>query len=158
MLAAIVFFSSITIFLLAVDVAAKSFIEETMEVNEEKKLLADKITLCKVYNEGFALNFFQKYPSIVKITSLVMSVLITIYQICLFFRKGNTLIKLGTSLLVAGAWSNTLDRILRGKVIDYFSFNVKWKKLKELAFNLGDMFIVLGSILFLLGKLFKIKK
>ena len=55
--------------------------------------------------------------------------------------------KLGLTMVLGGALSNTYDRVFRGYVVDYFSFNVKWKKLSSVIFNIADLFIFIGSLM-----------
>lgn len=57
--------------------------------------------------------------------------------------KGKTAQKLGLSIIIGGALSNLYDRLVRGYVVDYFS--IEWDRLKKVVFNLGDMFVFLGS-------------
>jgi signal peptidase II len=61
-------------------------------------------------------------------------------------KRGNELLKLGLSLIVAGGASNVWDRIKRKYVVDY----IYWKRLKKIIFNLADVMIALGSVLVLL--------
>ena len=42
--------------------------------------------------------------------------------------------------------------MFRGYVVDYFS--IQWKKLKDVVFNLGDIFVFAGSLILLLRELF----
>ena len=44
-----------------------------------------------------------------------------------------------------GAASNVLDRFKRGYVIDYFTINIK--PIKNIVFNLADIFIFIGSFI-----------
>lgn len=55
------------------------------------------------------------------------------------------------SLIFVGGFSNFLDRLLHGFVLDYFSFFSLW------TFNLADVMILIGSLLFL-WQLLKAKK
>ena len=64
--------------------------------------------------------------------------------------KGKTGEKLGLSLVMGGALSNLYDRVVRGYVVDYFT--IEWKSLKKVVFNLGDMFVFLGSAVFVLAQ------
>ena len=59
--------------------------------------------------------------------------------------------KLAVTFALAGGISNLYDRMKRGHVVDYFS--IEWKWLKRLVFNLGDIFIFLGSGLMLIASL-----
>ena len=67
-------------------------------------------------------------------------------------KKGSYLKKAGLSLGVAGAWSNTLDRWMRGYVVDYIGFQTSDEKLTKITYNLGDFFLAAGSILILLSE------
>ena len=57
--------------------------------------------------------------------------------------------KLALTLTLAGGVSNLYDRMKRGYVVDYFSF--QWKALKKVVFNLGDLFIFAGAFLMAAG-------
>jgi signal peptidase II len=58
------------------------------------------------------------------------------------------------SLILGGAMGNLIDRVFRGYVVDSFDFY--WRDWHWPAFNLADIAIVLGALLFvsssLLGK------
>ena len=41
--------------------------------------------------------------------------------------------------------------LVKGYVVDYFS--IEFKRLKKVIFNLGDIFVFLGSLVFLIGEL-----
>ena len=49
---------------------------------------------------------------------------------------------------MAGGVSNLYDRMRRGHVVDYLC--LRWKALKKVVFNLGDLFILAGSVLLIL--------
>ena len=59
--------------------------------------------------------------------------------------------KIGLSMVLGGAISNLYDRLVKGYVVDYFS--IEFKRLKKVIFNLGDIFVFLGSLVFLIGEL-----
>lgn len=65
-----------------------------------------------------------------------------------------SVLKLAFSFIIGGACSNVYDRIVRKYVVDYFSFNTKLKKLKDIVFNISDMFIFLGTGLAVLYAMF----
>ena len=149
---------SLTLCLTLTDIAVKSYVEGFMTRGEEHTICKGKVKLRKVYNKGMCLNLFDDKPGFVKILSAFVTVLITIYQLIMLLRKGNHLKKAGLSLMTAGAWSNTFDRWVRGYVIDYVGFQTKWKKATEITYNLGDFFIMAGSIFMILSSLFHFKK
>ena len=66
-------------------------------------------------------------------------------------KKGCLAQKIGLSMVLGGAISNLYDRLVKGYVVDYFS--IEFKRLKKVIFNLGDIFVFLGSLVFLIGEL-----
>ena len=58
-------------------------------------------------------------------------------------QKGKTVQKFGIAVILGGAVSNLYDRMIRHYVVDYFS--IQCGKLKKVVFNLGDIFVFLGS-------------
>lgn len=84
-----------------------------------------------------------------------LSVLLCIVMTCAFVlslgHRGNLTLRTGLSLLLGGSFSNTYDRLKRKYVVDYFSFNVKWKPLRRIVFNLSDFCIIVGALLTALG-------
>ena len=65
------------------------------------------------------------------------------YLAALLPQKGKKVQKLGIAMILGGALSNLYDRLVRRYVVDYFS--IQCGKLKEVVFNLGDIFVFLGS-------------
>ena len=56
--------------LLCADVIFKKQVEEELNPGEERELPFGKIVVRKVYNRGFLLNLFERYPAAVKWASL----------------------------------------------------------------------------------------
>lgn len=142
---------SLTLCLALADIAVKSFVEGSMKRGEEHTACKDKIVIRKVYNKGMCLNLFENKQEFVKISSAIVTMLVTIYQCITLVRKGHYLKKSGLSLMAAGAWSNTFDRWIRGYVIDYIGFKTKWEKITRITYNLGDFFIAAGAVFMILS-------
>ena len=70
----------------------------------------------------------------------------------LIHKKQSRVFQLGLSMMLGGAFSNLIDRYQYGYVVDYFSFNFG-KKLKDIVFNIADLFIMLGSAICILSQL-----
>lgn len=131
---------ALAVFLL--DWNIKNYVERNIKTGEKKNLLKGKITVRKQYNKGFSLNILQEKAEYVKkISAFVFGILVLIF-IMVLPQKNKIIKKLGLSLCVGGAASNIADRFKRGYVIDYFTFN--FKPLKNLVFNLADIFIFIG--------------
>ena len=60
--------------------------------------------------------------------------------------------------LLGGGMSNYTDRRNKGYVTDYVSLNVKNKEIRKIVFNLSDVCIAAGTILWAAGNLFSYRK
>ena len=134
------------------DQAFKAKIEEQKDESFPRELEGSKgkIKLYKNHNKGFRLGLFKGTKAVETIPLYLNSGLAGI-RFYLMGTKGRILEKLAVTLTLAGGISNLYDRMKRGYVVDYFSF--EWKFLKKLVFNLGDLFIYLGSVMMLIASL-----
>ena len=143
--------------LFGVDMAAKQYIEETMESGQEKAIGDTKIVLRKVYNKGFMLNLMDDRQDFIKIVTVVTGLGLLAEDTWIFAEKGRRLEKAGMALTSAGAASNIFDRLVRGKVIDYIGFQSKNTFLTKITANLGDFYIAAGMILMAAGRVLRRK-
>lgn len=105
-----------------------------------------KIKLHKYHNDGFPFGFMRERFQIVQMMALAMTSAVAGILVYLTARKDARIEKAGLALVLGGALSNLYDRLVRKYVVDYFSIEIG--KLKQVIFNLGDIFIFLGSIVF----------
>lgn len=138
--------------LVCVDMGVKQYIEDFFEPKEERETMSSHVVLRKVYNRGFILDTLDQYPKLVQRSSLILGIVLLVYDLRLFLTKGRRLEKLGLTLLSAGAFSNIYDRVIRGKVIDYIGFKSRWKSLSRITANLADFYVLIGSVLAVLGR------
>lgn len=127
------------------DECVKRWAEKCRET-EDRIILHGRIILRKHHNRGICLNLLDHRQSFVTFLSAALTALVAarIFQI----RKdaSKTWYAAGLSLILGGALSNTWDRIHRKYVVDYFSFNCKREKIRDIVFNLSDLFIFAGSL------------
>ena len=107
------------------------------------KYTKDRIWLYRTHNAGFPFGCLDKYGELVRTFPLVIISALGGVLCYLIPKKGGTAQKLGLAVLLGGALSNLYDRYVRRYVVDYFSIRVGF--LKKVVFNLGDMFVFLGS-------------
>ena len=79
---------------------------------------------------------------------VAMTILVTgvaIYYLYKIRKEKNeyTWLKVSIVLILAGAWGNCIDRLLRGYVVDYFEFTF----ISFPVFNVADIYVVVGTIL-----------
>lgn len=132
----------------------KDRMERSMKEGVVREVAGDKLLLRKCHNEGIAGGLLREHPDLVKGGTAGVLLCVAVELFYNIKRGGSALVKLGYALTLGGGLSNLLDRICRGYVTDYFSFNVEWKRLRRLVFNLADVCVLAGSLLVLAGKLF----
>ena len=120
------------------------------------RTFAKKIEIDKFHNNGFPFGKMKENQKVVKyVPVLITSVLVGLLSL-LLPKKGNKIKKLSLCLIIAGALSNIFDRFTRGYVVDYI--RIKVKGLDKVIFNLGDIFILVGSLMMPFGTKKKIKE
>ena len=129
----------------ALDLFIKDEIEREGEEEFPRDLPGTKglIRLHKSYNSGFPFGFLKEPLAVTSAAAGALGAFMT--------KKGCLAQKIGLSMVLGGAISNLYDRLVKGYVVDYFS--IEFKRLKKVIFNLGDIFVFLGSLVFLIGEL-----
>ena len=98
-----------------------------------------------VWNPGVSYGLLGDLP--VWALGLVAAVAIVALAIW-WWRTGEKLVRFGLMLVIGGALSNVLDRLLYGAVADFFHFY--WQDWSFYIFNLADVAITLGVLLLIL--------
>lgn len=98
-----------------------------------------------VWNTGVSYSLLDGVPPIA--LGLVAAVAIIALAIW-WWRTGDKLTRLGLMLVIGGAVSNALDRLLYGAVADFFHFH--WQDWSFYIFNLADVAITAGVLLLIL--------
>lgn len=141
----------IIILILLVDEGVKEYIERNMKKGERRLVCREKIIVTKSYNEGAALRLLERHPALLKWLSGTVLVFLGIYFVVIMRKSENRALKLAISLILGGGLGNYIDRLVRGYVIDYFTFAGKDKVIgRKVIFNLSDFCIFFGSALFAL--------
>lgn len=133
------------------DLRIKNYIEKTGTEGVTKSACKGKVLIRRHHNRGLALNVGQSRQMLVAALSVVMTLAAFVCFVISLGQKGNNILRIGLSMLLGGAFSNTYDRLKRKYVVDYFSFGVKWKKLRSIVFNLSDFFIIIGAVISAIG-------
>ena len=133
------------------ELGIKRHIEETKEEGQEEKKCAGTLIIRKYHNERAFLNVGEKNRRAVMVLSVVLAVLLTVVYLMTLGRAGKGMLKWGLTLLLGGAYTNTYDRITRKYVVDYVSFNVPFRWLRRIIFNIGDFCIMIGAMLSVFG-------
>ena len=126
------------------DRATKHMAQATLAGLPGRSFLADTVRLEDVENPGGFLSLGARWPPALRIgvftvgTGLALLFLVTA---AIRFRWSGWPL-LGVSLFAAGGVSNSVDRVVRGSVIDFL--NVGVGPLRTGIFNVADMAVVCG--------------
>ena len=134
------------------DSVVKRKVEKSSLGQKARSICRKKLLLQNVHNRGAMLGFLKDKPEAVKNISLGMTAVISAIYLNLLLETGKAGQKLALALVVGGAASNAWERLTRHYVVDYLSIQTKWKKLRRIVFNLSDLCIAIGSVLFVIQK------
>ena len=137
----------IILLLVGIDQLSKILALKYLKSVESIPIIQNMFHLTYVENRGAAFGMFQNNQIIFVIVALIASIYGLYY---LHKNKVNILGKVSILLIISGALGNLIDRVRLGFVVDYFDFRIIW----EYVFNVGDIFVVLGTILLCIYILF----
>lgn len=147
----------LTAALFGADQLMKTYAEQNLDLGEERRMKGG-VLIRRVHNKGFTLNLLEERPDIVRGMSLAVTIAMTACQILEIFRRRHPFRKAGLALSVAGAWSNTFDRVVRGHVVDYIGFGFSKKRLADITYNIGDVLLMAGGIFIMIDSILPGKK
>jgi signal peptidase II len=100
------------------------------------------LDLVMVWNYGVSYGLFQQETETGRLILIAFKTVAIIALLIWLFRSKEPLVCIALGLIIGGAASNLLDRIIYGAVADFFFFNIgdfRWY-----VFNLADVWIVCG--------------
>ncbi len=128
--------------------AADSLIKRHREENDTTyEYLDDHLRIVTYRNKGAFLGKGSKNPLLVMWASIALTVILGIVFIITLTHSGLKSLKLGLSLLLGGAFSNSYDRLRKGYVVDYIMFSKAPGFIKNIVFNLSDFAIIIGALI-----------
>ena len=122
----------------------------------EKIYVNEYLDFILVFNTGISYGLFSGGGDFQKWILISLSILIIIFLLSLIRNESTILSKLSISFIIGGALGNVLDRFTYGAVVDFISLHAKG--FSWYIFNIADMFIVVGVILFILSQFILSKK
>ena len=132
-----------------IDRVSKNEILSIFEENNLEKIFINPfLDLFLVFNTGISYGLLGGESSFQKWLLIIVSVSIVAFFLLWMKDSTSRLVNISISFITGGALGNILDRILYGGVIDFISlhaYGYYWY-----IFNIADVFIVFGVILFLI--------
>ena len=139
------------------DQASKRVAAELLKGGAPRSFLGDAFRLIYVENSGAFLGFGADWPEPVRGLFFTGSALLVIAVSLVWVWRQlrnphcNTLAVLAMVLVAAGGAGNLLDRVVRdGRVIDFMNFGLG--SVRTGIFNVADVQIMLGLVLFLIAR------
>ena len=143
--------NKLIIFLILIffDFISKKIVYELIDLNTFIPLTFF-LDLTHIHNFGVSFGLFAGLIS--PWILVVIGLLVVIFIYYLMISSSDKIEKMGLLIIISGAISNIIDRILNGYVIDFIYLN--YRDLYWPAFNFADIYITIG-ILMILIKIFK---
>ena len=113
----------------------------------------DTVRLAYVENSGGFLSLGASLPAGARtaIFTVTTGLMLLILAVFAFRHRSSRWAAIGLVLVVAGGASNWIDRVVRGRVVDFL--NVGIGPLRTGIFNVADVAIMLGVVVVALGEL-----
>ena len=147
------FYTALTALLCGADCLIKYAIERNHPDGVVKPVWKGRLMIRKFHNTGAMLNLGAARQQVMAFISLIFTVFMSGVFIATLGTKGRHMLKSGLALILGGAFSNTYDRLIRKYVVDYVSFNVPYKRLRRIVFNISDFGIMIGSCFLVISQM-----
>lgn len=134
----------ITLLLIILDQLSKYFIVRNFNVYDEWIIIKDFLKFEYVQNTGISFGLLSGGRIVIIIASLVV-IGFMIYDL---LHEQSKVHYFSCLLILSGALGNLIDRVFRGYVVDFISFTIASHKMA--IFNLADICVVLGVILYII--------
>ena len=143
---------SLVLFIFLIDRISKLYVIHKDKINFNSEIYSSKfLNIHLIWNEGIAFGLFS-FNEDYLYNFLTFLIFIVIIFIIFMIRKSDLLRKYALLLVLGGALGNFYDRLVLGYVIDFLDFH--WSGIHFPAFNIADMAITIGAVLFIMDNLF----
>jgi signal peptidase II len=156
----LVTFILVSVGVIGIDRFTKLLIKSTMALGESIPVIGDFFRISFILNSGIAFGLFDNNPSPAKIPLLVVVSLVALGIILYIFitlPKGIKLSGISMGLIFGGAIGNMIDRILKGRVIDFIDVDFPDIAMSRInvymtrfpTFNAADSSVFIGILMLL---------
>lgn len=149
-------------FTIFVDQVSKSLISKNMELYSLKSIIPGVLNFRYITNYGFLLgigsnlNDGRTFNGVVIITIIALIILLGYFIYILFQKTTTNFLLITFSILIGGAWGNFIDRLIKGKVVDFLEIVLPFHRIGRFyigstpIFNMADFFVSIGIVLLLI--------
>lgn len=139
--------------MIALDQVVKYWALTNLQAQQTIPLLENVFHLTYVENRGAAFSLFAQFDSRWIFVALAVIVSVAIVVVLYKHLIQTALGRWSLVLVAAGALGNAIDRVAHGFVVDLFDFRL----IHFPVFNVADIFICVGGVLFVIYFLFQHK-
>ncbi len=144
----------VTILLIAIDQITKYIALINLKPISSTVFIKGFMDFTFVENRGAAFGILEGQRWFFVVITVTISVAIIYAFLKLPNKKEYMYLRVSLVLILSGAIGNVIDRFFRGYVVDFFEFTfINWP-----VFNVADIYVVVGTILFAFLLLFVIKE
>ena len=134
-------FVTITSVIIFVDFLSKKWMLLSLFETPKQIIITSFFNLTPVWNNGISFGLMSSQPGVIRVIVPILAILFVVYLICQLHMQ-KPLQQIGSAIISGGAIGNVIDRILYGRVVDFFDFHIAgyhWP-----AFNIADVAICAG--------------
>lgn len=145
------FYFFFILFWVLADQLTKAVVARQIALYNSINVIPGFFNLTHIRNKGAIFGFFSRTESFFVFLLLTLASLVALSLVIYYFFKTpvkEKVMKISLSLILAGAFGNLIDRIIRGYVIDFLDFY--YRKWHWPFFNVADSCITVGAILLLI--------
>ncbi len=147
-----------------VDQISKYLISKNMELYSFKSIIPGVLNFRYITNYGFLLgigsnlNDGKTFNGVVIITIIALIILLGYFIFIILHDSTSNYLLITFSILIGGAWGNFIDRLIKGKVVDFLEFVLplpinrigRYYVGSTPIFNMADFFVTIGIIMLLI--------
>lgn len=145
---------SLIIILIAIDQITKILAFSNLRGSIGISLIPGVFELQYLENRGAAFGILQDHQVLFLVITIIAAIILTYIYGKLPEDKKYTPLRISYVLLMAGAFGNMIDRMIRGYVVDFFYF----KLIDFPIFNVADIYVTVTMILLVILILFYYKE
>ena len=135
--------------IIVMDQVSKKIIENKFEIGERIAVIQNRLYIEHIKNKGAAMGLLEKKPH-----ALTFMILFSLSNIIIIFlrllnRPQTKTYKISLACILGGAFGNIIDRLLKKEVTDFIAIKNK----KAPIFNVADIFVFIGCVIFFIKTL-----
>lgn len=139
------------------DRLTKIYLIDVLNDNKGPIPLTDFFDLVLVWNQGISYGLFSQDSYVGQLIISAVSFIICLWVLKIINNSSNKFGMISSILIISGAISNILDRVIYSAVADFFYFHIK--NFSWYVFNVADIYIVMGLFILIYGYIYpNIKK